>query len=110
MDPNYPQNPNYYPPAALPTSNMAVISLISGILGLSMFPVIGSIIAIITGQSARGETRANPPRASGDGLATAGIIMGWVGVALGVFGLCIACVAFLPLLGLPFLFATGGGS
>lgn len=110
MDPNYPQNPNYYPPAALPTSNMAVISLIAGILGLSMFPVIGSIVAIITGQSARGETRANPPRASGDGLATAGIIMGWVGVALGVLGLCIACVAFVfPLMLIPLFSATGGG-
>ena len=112
MDPNYPQNPNYYPgPAALPTSTMAIVSLISGILGLTMFPLIGSIIAIVTGQSARGETRGNPPRASGDGLATAGIIMGWVGVALGGLGLCIACavIAFPFVLGLPFLFTSGGG-
>jgi hypothetical protein len=108
MDPNYPQNPSYLPPSALPTSTMALVSLIAGILGLTLFPVIGSIIAIVTGMQARGETRTNPPRASGDGLATAGIIMGWIGVGLGVLGICIACVAFLPLLGLPFLFATGG--
>jgi hypothetical protein len=112
MEPNYPQNPNYYPgPAALPTSTMAIVSLISGIVGLTIIPFIGSIIAIVTGQSARAETRSNPPRASGDGLATAGIIMGWIGVVLGGLGLCAACAAFaLPfILGVPFLFATGGG-
>jgi hypothetical protein len=98
MDPNYPQNPNAYPPAAAqPTSTMAIVSLVAGILGLSAVPFIGSIIAIITGMNARGETRSNPPRASGDGLATAGIIMGWIGVALGVLGvLCFVCSFALP--------------
>lgn len=108
MDPQYPQNPGYS--MALPTSTMAVVSLVAGILGLSAFPFIGSIIAIVTGMSARGETRSNPPRASGDGLATAGIIMGWIGVALGVLGLCFVCVMFLPLMGLPFFLSTGAGS
>jgi hypothetical protein len=109
MDPNYPQNPNYYPPAAaLPTSTMAIVSLVAGILGLSAFPFIGSIIAIFTGMSARGETRANPPRASGDGLATAGIIMGWVGVVLGVVAvLCFVCSFAFPFL---MVLLTGGGS
>jgi hypothetical protein len=106
MDPNYPQNP--YPPAAvLPTSTLAIVSLVSSILGFTLFPFIGSIIAIVTGMMARNETRANPPTASGDGLATAGVILGWVGVGLGVFGICIACVALLPLLGLPFFITSG---
>lgn len=111
MDPNYPQNPSYYPPAALlPNSTLAIVSLISGILGFTAVPVVGSIVAIITGMMARSETRSNPPRASGDGLATAGIIMGWVGVGLTVVsGLCVGCAFLLPLigLGLPFLFGAG---
>jgi hypothetical protein len=110
MDPNYPQNPNYYPGAALPTSTMAIFSLVAGILGFTLLPIVGSIIAIITGMMARGETRGNPPRASGDGLATAGIIMGWVGVGLTVFGtICAVCVFATPfLMSIPFMLSGGG--
>jgi len=40
--------PNYggYP-TSLPTSTMATVSLIAGILGLFLFPLLGSIIALI---------------------------------------------------------------
>ena len=112
MDPNYPPNPQYYPPpAAMPTSTMALVSLISGILGFTLFPFIGSIIAIITGMMARKETRGSAPIASGDGLATAGIVMGWVGVALGAATLiCVACSLVIPFLALIPVMLTGGGS
>ena len=70
------------PPAVnadiLPSSTLAIVSLVSAILGFSFVPVIGTIVALITGYMARNETRSIPPRASGDGLATAGIIMGWI--------------------------------
>ena len=39
-------------------------------------------MALITSYMARNETRSIPPKASGDGMATAGIIMGWVQVGL----------------------------
>src|SRR5687768_9151556 len=108
MDPNYPPNPGYYPPAsALPNSTMAMVSLIFSILGFTLIPFLGSIIAIITGMMARKETRGNPPSHSGDGLATAGIILGWIGVGLGVLSLvCIACSFAFPFL---MLLASGGG-
>ncbi len=111
MDPNYPQNSPAYPPsAALPTSTLAIVSLISGILGFTFIPVVGSIIAIITGMMARGETRGSSVTASGDGLATAGIVMGWVGVGLTVVGvLCFACTFIFPfLLAIPAMFLSGG--
>jgi hypothetical protein len=42
------------------------------------------------------------------GLATAGIVMGWAGVALTVAGLLCACVFMvLPLLGIPFFAVFG---
>jgi hypothetical protein len=80
---------------ALPSSTLAVVSLVSGVLGFTFVPLIGGIVALITGYMARNETRAVPPRASGDELATAGIIMGWVQIALLVLGLICAAAAFL---------------
>ncbi|MFO7585697.1 MAG: DUF4190 domain-containing protein [Anaerolineales bacterium] len=100
---NFPQG-NYQP---LPTSTMAVISLISGILGFIALPILASIVALFTGYAARGETRAAPPTASGDGLATAGIVMGWIQIALGVIGLCCTIAYFVFVVG---LIAVGGAS
>jgi hypothetical protein len=69
---------------------MALISLISGILGLTFVPFIGSIIAVITGSMARKEIRESAGMLAGDGLATAGLVLGWIGVGLTVLGVCIA--------------------
>lgn len=79
---------------SLPGSTLAIVSLVSGILGFTFVPVIGGIVALITGYMARAETRAVPPRASGDGMATAGIIMGWIQLGLLVVGICCAAAAF----------------
>lgn len=51
-------------------------------------PLIASIVAIIAGYAARKETRSNPPAASGDGMATAGIVMGWIQIGMVVVGIC----------------------
>jgi hypothetical protein len=75
-------------PASAPTNDKALISLIAGILGLTLLPLIGSIAAIITGNMAKNEIRAAAGAYSGEGLARAGVILGWVGVALGVLGFC----------------------
>jgi hypothetical protein len=95
--PNLPQNPNT---SLLPSSTMAIVSLISGILGLTFIPLIGAIAALITGYMARQETRAIPPRASGDGMATAGIILGWIGIGILVVGICCAIAWFVFVVGL----------
>jgi hypothetical protein len=80
---------------ALPTSGLAIASLVTGILGF-MGPVLFSIIALVTGYAARRETRGMPPNATGDGLATAGIIMGWIQIGLAAAAICVV-VAFLLL-------------
>jgi hypothetical protein len=74
---------------------MAIVSLISGILGLTFIPLLGSIVAVITGYMARNEIRASGGTVGGEGLATAGLILGWIGVALLVLGLCIGGIAIL---------------
>lgn len=87
--------PQYPPPyQAVPqNSSTAIISLIAGILGLTLFPIIGSIVAIITGHMAKGEIARSGGALGGSGLATAGLILGYVGVGLTVLGICIFGVA-----------------
>jgi len=84
-----------------PTNSMALVSLIAGIVGLTVFPVLGSIVAIITGNMAKKEIAASAGAQGGEGLAKAGVILGWVGVGLGVLGVCAFCAAFL----VPFVMA-----
>jgi len=88
---NVPQNMNYN---VLPTSTMATVSMIAGILGFFLFPLIASIIAIWTGYEARKETRAVPPTAAGDGMATAGIVMGWIQIGLIIVSICCVIAYF----------------
>lgn len=78
--------------ALLPTSTLAIVSLVSALLGFTFVPLLGTIVALVTGYMARNETRSIPPGAAGDELATAGIIMGWIQVGLLVLGCC--AVAF----------------
>ncbi len=66
----------------LPTSSLAVGSLIASILSWVLLPILGSVVGLVLGYSARKETRAVPPTASGDGLATAGIIVSWINIGL----------------------------
>lgn len=89
----------------LPSSTLAIVSLVSAILGFTAVPVIGAIVALITGYMARSETRSIPPRASGDGMATAGIIMGWVQVALFMIAIC--CGVAVLVLGISIFAASG---
>lgn len=73
----------------LPTSTMALVSLIAGIVGILFLPFIGGITAIVTGNMARKETRSFPPTHSGDGMATAGMVMGWLSLLLWVIVCCL---------------------
>ncbi len=86
---SYPYPSGSNPPQAAPTNSTAIISLIMGILGLTFLPLVGSIIALITGPMARREIQASGGAQSGEGLATAGIVLGWVGVGLSAIGLCV---------------------
>jgi Domain of unknown function (DUF4190) len=52
-----------------------------------------SILAIVFAAKAREEIRGNPSL-GGDGLATAGNVLGWVGVAMSVVGLLVLLLLF----------------
>ncbi len=73
------------------TSGYAIASLVLGIAGVTFFPLVPSILAVVFGGKARAEIRSG---ARGDGLATAGIVLGWIGIGLAV----LAFAVFLLLL------------
>ena len=59
------------------TSSLAVVSLVAGLLGWTLAPFLGSLVAIVTGHMARSEIRRDPNGVDGDGLAIAGLVLGW---------------------------------
>lgn len=69
------------------TSALAIVSLIFGILAWIMLPVLGPIVAVITGHMARAEIRRSEGRMTGDGLAIGGLVLGYLQFALLVVGL-----------------------
>ena len=95
-------------PAARPTSALAITSLVSGILGWTLLPFLGSIAAVICGHMARAEIRRDP-NLDGDGMAVAGLVLGWVSIALGVLAILLVIVAILFFGGLAAFIAANGG-
>lgn len=65
------------------TDGGAIASMILGIVGLVMIPLIASIVALALGYGARNRMRARSDL-DGVGFATAGIVTGWIGVILPV--------------------------
>ncbi|KZC17070.1 hypothetical protein RHOFW510R12_03620 [Rhodanobacter sp. FW510-R12] len=70
------------------TSPLAVVSLVFGILAWCVLPFIGAIVAIVCGHLARSGIRRSPveSRADGDGMAVAGLVLGYAQLVLCVLG------------------------
>ena len=82
--------------SALPqNSSKAIVSLIFGIL--SFFPLwgVGAIVALILGYMAKSDIRKRAGELTGEGMATAGIILGWVNLGITLLGICIWVVILL---------------
>lgn len=73
-----------YPPSNTRSTNtLAVISLIFGIVCWFVLPFVGAIVAVVCGHLARGEIRRAPPgTVEGDGVALAGLVLGYVHLGL----------------------------
>jgi hypothetical protein len=78
----------YYPPAygqALPapqTSSFAIASLVCSLASWFVIPFIGAIAAVVLGHIARHEIRHSYGQKSGSGLAIAGLVIGYIQIAL----------------------------
>ena len=79
-------------PQAAPDGN-AVASLVLGIVGITVLPVIGSVLAVILGRASIDGAHKRGER--GSAIATAGVILGWIGVAaLAIF--VVPAILILP--------------
>lgn len=108
--PGYPP-PGYPPPGyaarpPLPRNDLAVWSLVLGLFGVLGCLFFTGVPAIVLGNNARRAVEAG--QADNPGLATAGVVLGWVATALGALVVVLVVLSvFLPLLfvgaALPFL-------
>lgn len=81
------------------TSGKAIVSLVFGIIGFIMLPLIAGIVAVIVGYSAKSDIRKSAGALKGEDMATAGIILGWVNLGLTVIGICVGVVILLGVMG-----------
>lgn len=93
-----PPSYGYPPPAPAPapapkTNGLAVASLVLSLLGLiGILPILGSILGLIFGYSARNQIFQSRGTQGGEGMAKAGIIIGWVAIAIWALGICAALI------------------
>ena len=110
--PGPPQIGGGYTSAATQTNTLAIISLVAGLASFfaHVIPVIGgftvALVAIVTGFIARGQIKRSGEQ--GMGMANAGIIIGFVHLALG-FILLLVLLIFIFVLGIA-LFGIAGHS
>lgn len=72
-------------PAGQPLKQgLAITSLVLGIVGCCVFPVLPSIAAAITGGIAMKKAKAEPHEYGGHGMALAGLILGIIGALIGL--------------------------
>lgn len=76
------------------TSTLAIVSLVAGLLGWTLLPWLGSLGAIITGHMARAEIRRSAGAIDGNGLAIAGLVLGWGSVIVTIIGILVAVMFF----------------
>ncbi|HEX9369371.1 MAG TPA: DUF4190 domain-containing protein [Roseiflexaceae bacterium] len=90
-----------YAPASLPNSSAAVVSLIFGILAwLPILPVIGAAVAVVAGHMARNQIKASNGQLGGSGMATIGLILGYLQLALLALTVCVIIgIGILTMLG-----------
>gem|GEM_PF-1293241 len=78
--------------AAPRTNSLAVVSLVAGIAAWIICPLIGAIVAVVSGHIARNQIKTSGE--AGGGLALAGLILGYAHLALSVIGLILVVVVF----------------
>lgn len=95
--------------SAQQTSVLAILSLVAGVLSWVALPVLSAIAAVVLGYQARKEIAHSGGAVGGDGLATAGLWLGWINLALGVLGVLVVVFCLLgPVLALLGLGAAQG--
>jgi hypothetical protein len=72
-------------PTGPKTNALAIVSLISSLVGLFIIPILASIVGVITGHMSLSQIKRTGE--NGHGMALAGVIIGWVSLGLWVIGI-----------------------
>jgi hypothetical protein len=83
-------------PSGPPPCGLGIVSLVFGILGMTVLPLVGSIIAIVTGHLALGEIRESGGRLGGRASSKAGLILGYLWFALALLVVSIGLTLVMP--------------
>ncbi|KAB8141970.1 DUF4190 domain-containing protein [Chloroflexia bacterium SDU3-3] len=86
-------------PAVVPTSTLAILSLVFSILGVVALPLIGSLAGIVLGHMARREIRDSYGTKTGDGIAVAGLVIGYLAMGLVLLAGCAFMLLFVAAVG-----------
>ena len=81
------------------TSVWAVVSLIAGIANYIGFFFFGAVIALITGYVAKNEISDGNGQIEGERLASAGVILGWIGLGISLLAVCLIIAVAVGLTG-----------
>jgi hypothetical protein len=96
-----PTPPGYGYPPQRRTNSMAIAAMIVSLASLFTCPVVGAV-GIYLGNRARAEIRRTGEE--GDGMAVAGVVVGWVAIGLTVLYVCFFAAIF-GMGTVPFFFA-----
>ncbi len=88
--------PGYYVTPVAPTSGLAIASMVCGIVGYltCYFAALLAIPAVICGHLALSQMRSSPVPMAGKGMAIAGLVLGYVAIALTVGFILFFGIAF----------------
>lgn len=84
--------PVFVPAPVVPTNVLSIISLVTGLLGFTFAPFIGSVAAVITGHLALHQIKNT--KEQGHGMAVAGLILGYVVLGLILIGVALLVTLF----------------
>lgn len=100
VPPPYQPHPHHFPPYGYQpprTNSNAVAAMIVSIASLFVCPIIGCV-GIYLGSRARREISQTGEQ--GDGMALAGVIVGWIAVGLGVLSVLLVVVWLVFVVGM----------
>ncbi|WP_243049356.1 DUF4190 domain-containing protein [Dyella sp. RRB7] len=73
---------SYQPSVYRSTNTLSIASLVFGITAWCALPMLGAVVAIVCGHLARAEIRRAPAGSmDGDGMAVAGLLLGYLQLA-----------------------------
>jgi Domain of unknown function (DUF4190) len=80
----------YGQPYSSKTNTLAIVSLVTSIAGIVILPFLGSLAGVICGHISLSQIKRTGEQ--GRGMALAGLIVGYVGLALAIVGLILLAV------------------